>query len=166
MGKAKGFTLVEILVVLVILSIVASVAMISVSHNQNKRVESIAQQLVQSFTLAQEQAMLQPTVVGLKLTSSSFQFDAYRAATQQQKALWQPLKKALLGKQTIPDSIEIFLQQGKETVSLGNVIEKPQVIISITGEVTPFTLLIAEKGHKPRFKIIGEANGRIQLISI
>ena len=57
----NGFTLIELLVVIFIISIVTSVALLSISRNENKQLEAFTNELVQTVTLAEEQAMLQPS---------------------------------------------------------------------------------------------------------
>jgi len=75
-GNRCGFTLIEILVVILIISIVTSVALLSISRNENRQLETFTKDLVQTLTLAQEQAMLQPAVLGLAIERHTYQFAA------------------------------------------------------------------------------------------
>jgi len=167
MQRARGFTLIEILVVLIIISIVATVATVTISHNQNKRVETVAKELTESLTLAEEQAMLQPTVLGLVITDYDFRFDAYQPKGK--SPLWQPVKETLLQSHAIPQDVQVIVQNNHPESSQTDNSEAndtPQITISSTGEITPFILYVGEKGRKPRYKITGDADGAIQLIAI
>lgn len=76
--KQYGFTLLEILIVMVIMSIVAGFAVMTISYNRNSQVEQIAKQLKNIITLAEEEAILQSTTLGLAFTQHSFQFYQYQ----------------------------------------------------------------------------------------
>src|SRR5438445_13371118 len=90
-----GFTLLEILVVLVIMNIVAGMAVLTIDRNANKRLQTFTQTLMQSLTLAEEQALLQPATLGLAFTPHSFCFYEYRL--KQKGARWEPLSTPELG---------------------------------------------------------------------
>ena len=93
MKRSKaGYTLIEILIVVLIISIVTSVAMLSIGRNENKQMESFAQELMQMLSLAEEQAMLQPTVLGLMLSEQSLQFASFKPAFDSDKSSWIPLQ--------------------------------------------------------------------------
>lgn len=171
----RGFTLIELLVVIFIISIVTSVALLSVSRNDNKRLESFTNELVQTVTLAEEQAMLQPTVLGLSVGQDSFQFSTYHAVVDKKINPWTPIKDRLLGKRAIPDGIEVSVMVGgkrsgstdetdedkSDSDDEAAAIKVPQIIISTNGDITPFTIYIGKRGKQPRYVINGDADGNI-----
>jgi general secretion pathway protein H len=166
-GYNAGFTLIEVLVVIFIISIVTSVALLSLSRNENRQLESFANEFAQIMTLAEEQAMLQPSVLGLSFNDHSFQFSVYQSAVEgeEKKHAWAPLQDNLLGSHVIPNSIQLSVKlDGKSAPSSGeeeNTMNVPQIIISTNGDVTPFTIYVSKKGQKPRYAIRGEADGNI-----
>jgi general secretion pathway protein H len=163
MRNARGYTLIEILVVLFIISIVTSVALLTISRNQNKQLETFANQLAQTMALAEEQAMLQSVVLGLRLDDHSFHFASLQQAIEgEKKAGWSPLQDTILGQHPIPSDIQLAVQVGgQKIVSDHNTKLVPQVVISTSGEITPFTIYIGKKGEKPRYTISGDADGNI-----
>jgi general secretion pathway protein H len=70
-NKSAGFTLIEILIVMVIISIVGAASLLSISRNKNSQMENFARQLTNLITLAQQQAMLQPAVIGMTFSDST-----------------------------------------------------------------------------------------------
>lgn len=173
MRQNAGFTLIEVLVVLFIISIVTSVALLTISHNENRKLESFANELAQTLTLAEEQAMLQPSVLGLSLNENTFHFAAYQPDEKGKKLAWIPLEDKLLGSHVIPYGIQIDIKvDGKAATSSNHdeaetVSAIPQIIISTNGDITPFTIYVGKKGQKPRYAIRGEADGNVtrQLLS-
>lgn len=151
--KHKGYTLIEILIVIFIISIVSTVALVTIGHNKNRRLETIAKQITQMLTLAEEQAMLQPAMLGLYINESSFQFLIY----QQQ---WTVLQDKSLRSHSIPDNVALTFENPTSTDNNDDSLT-PQIIISTDGDITPFTLYIGNKGDAPRYVIKGEADGTV-----
>jgi general secretion pathway protein H len=164
-SRFAGFTLIEVLIVLFIISIVTSVALLTMSHNENRQLESFTNELVQIMTLAEEQAMLQPSVLGLSLKENSFQFVAYQSSSDEKKQAWVPLEDKLLGTHTIPSHFQVDVEvNGKPASSdneSGTANGMPQVVISTNGDITPFTIYVGKKGQKPRYVIRGDADGNV-----
>ncbi len=156
--KMKGFTLIEILVVLFIISIVTAVALLTIGKNEQREVKRFAEELTQILTLAEEQAMLQPTVLGLALNQDSFHFASYQLETDKKKNYWKPLQDNLLGKHRIPSDIEVNIKMGKESKAVSH---EPQIIISTNGDLTPFTIYVGKQGEKPLYEIKGDADGNV-----
>lgn len=150
-----GFTLIELLVVIVIISIIATFAVLTISTNQNKQLESFAKQLANTITLAEQEAMLRPATLGLKITKSSFQFYEYRP---NKPTPWYGLSDSLLGVHRIPNDIQMTLKIGGKSVTD----PLPRLIISPSGDITSFTIFISKKGDEPAYKVIGEENGTIK----
>lgn len=159
--NALGFTLVEVLVVILIISIVTSVALLSVGHNENKKIETFAKELTQVVSLASEQAMLQPVILGMAINEHSFEFLRYEASQDDKENHWQPLNDNLLGRHEIPHgvSVEVKVQNNQIHTEEKGVV--PQIIFSTNGDITPFTIQVGKKGERPRHAIIGEADGHL-----
>ena len=151
--RHAGYTLIEILVVLFIISIVTSVALLSLGRNENERVETFANELVQTMKAAEEIAMLQPMVLGMSLDQHSLRFTQFTLAGKEGKINWVPLQDKILAKTSIPSGIQAVVKMERQNV--------PQIVISTNGDVTPFTIYIGKAGEKPRYAVIGEANGEI-----
>jgi general secretion pathway protein H len=169
MRKQKGFTLVEILVVMLIISIITSVGVLSINRNENKQVETFASELAQLVSLAERQAMLQPNVLGLQLEKESFQFSSLQTGQAGTKQDWVPLDDNILGKREIPDGIELRVDMSHDmktsdsdkTNDDDKKIKLPQVIISSNGDVTPFNIYVGHKGKKPLYVVSVDASGQI-----
>lgn len=160
--SARGFTLIEILVVLFIISIVTTVALLSISRNESRQLEAFTKEFVQRVTLAEEQAMLQPVVLGLFIEGKSYQFARYQSAQDKKKSLWQPTQDTLLGNYTIPGNIELTVEVGGQKVDMQqDEKHSPQIVISTNGDITPFTIYVAKTGKSPRYVISGDADGNI-----
>lgn len=157
----KGYTLVEILIVLFIISIVTSVALLTIGHNDNKKMEAFANELTQMVTLAEEQAMLQPAVLGVTFNQHSFQFASLQMAADDKKNNWVAFQDTVLKQQTIPHGIQVTIHNGQESSSNKSENKNPQIIVSPNGDVTPFTIYIGKVGKKPSYAVVGDANGRV-----
>lgn len=158
-----GYTLVEILVVLFIISIVTSVALLMINRNQHQQIEAFANELTQVLTLAEEQAMLQPMVLGISFDEHKFQFTQLNPNADEKKSNWIPLNETVLRDYPIPHQFEVGLKIN--AVSKKDHEEKdnfhPQIVISTSGDLTPFTLYISKKGERPAYAIMGDADGSI-----
>ena len=161
--KSAGFTLIEVLVVLFIISVVTSVALLSINRNENKQMESFVNELRQIMTLAEEQAMLQPSVLGLTLNDHSFQFASLQPSADSKKNKWSLLEDTMLGKHDIPRNIQLNIVIGNASIKPAEetAIKTPQIIISTNGDITPFTIYVGKIGEKPRYAVIGDADGNV-----
>lgn len=161
MRRQSGFTLIEVLVVLLIISIVTSVALLTIRRNENKEMESLAHEITQILSLAEEQALLQPTVLGVSMTEQQMTFASLENSGNGKKPTWAPFNDAVLGTHRIPKDIQISLQVDKASSNVDHGKAMPQIIISSNGDVTPFAIYIGKKGKKPRYVIKGNADGTV-----
>ena len=155
----QGYTLIEILVVLFIISIVTSIALLTISHNENKQLATFAQDFTQLFMLAEEQAIAQSTILGLAINHQSFQFVSYQLM-QGEKNNYLPLQ-GLLGPHRLPHDIQVSLIANHQAVLLGAQPTHPQVMILANGEITPFTFYIGIPGKPAHYAIHGDVEGNI-----
>lgn len=152
-----GYTLIEILVVLFIIGIVSGATLLTISHSHHKAVETFANQLTQTITLAEEQAMLQPAVLGVSIQENTLRFSVLKTTAKQTK--WLPLNDAIL-QQAIPNDLALSFHGETDKKN------SPQIIISTNGDLTPFVLYVGMKGEKPRYMIKGDANGNITNLAL
>jgi general secretion pathway protein H len=158
----RGFTLIELLVVIFIISIVAGVALISIGQSQSSKVQAFAKQVTETLLLAQQQAMLQPVVLGVYLDERNIQFLDLSSQPGRQP-LWRKRQDKLLGVLEVPDQLTVKLSQADEQpdVQANSKAINPQIVISTNGDLTPFTLYLGLRDEKPRFVIRGDVDGSI-----
>ncbi len=149
-NRPQGFTLIEILVVMLIISIITTVAMLSMGRNNTKVIEAFVSEFTQSLNLAEEQAMLAPAVLGLTFDGKTWGF------AEREKSNWVPWSQEGLQTRDIPNGIDV---QFATTSADNNA--SPKIIISANGDLTPFTLYVGKTGEKPSFKIEGNADGSL-----
>lgn len=163
-NSARGFTLIEILVVIFIMSIVTSVALLTISRNQNRQLEAYSRELQQTLALLEEEAMLKPSVLGVSIEGNRLQLSSYHPAEGEKKSAWKASQETK-GVYDIPRNIELSLEMSGKNISLAHDDEKenhaPHIVISTNGDITPFTIYVARKGKSPRYVIKGDANGNI-----
>jgi prepilin-type N-terminal cleavage/methylation domain-containing protein len=156
----RGYTLIEILIVILIISIVGVASLLSISSNKNTRLQNFSKELTNLISLAEQQAMLQPAVLGLVFTKDSLQFYRYKEATDAtKKSSWEPLdNESVLGKHALPKNISIALIIADKVIPPS---PTPRLIITASGGLTPFVILIGEKNSPPRFQVIGSDDGSV-----
>jgi type II secretion system protein H len=113
--RSGGFTLVEILVVIVIIGVITAGAVLSMSFTGPEReLRTEGDRLADLMNYAQEQGELQTRELGLYCTDHSYKFLAFDARRQ----LWVPIDDDdALKPRTLPDAIRLQLQiEGREVV--------------------------------------------------
>ena len=84
--QVRGFTLLEILVVLVIISVLIGMASLSVNGaSDTKRLEQAAQRVLLAADLAAQQAVLAARPIGMVFRENGFELNEYRQR-------WTPLE--------------------------------------------------------------------------
>ena len=164
--STRGFTLIEILIVMVIISIAVTFAALSVGgFIKARRVEMAAKELSALLPLASQQAILQPAIIGLQIEPHRYAFYRFVINVNTNKGQWQKISKDLILKPRFLDKNIILSLQLKENIFLANSNQKnnPQIIFLPSGDNTPFILLITNQGKPPRFQLSGEGNGNFDL---
>lgn len=157
-GGVSGFTLIEILIVMLIVSIISSVAIMTIGFNPQKKIENAANSLANTITLAAEEAMLRPATLGLALSENGYTFFIYEEPKTEDGNPWKPLASRAFHPHTFPKGAEVSLKVQDQTVPLNG---KPQIIIAESGDFTPFTISIRKAGDKPLYQIHGNTNGEV-----
>lgn len=165
---ASGFTLLEVLVVLVIIGIITSMAVISVNvlggdHEMQQESERLQAILIQ----AQEDALLQSRDLGLRIDETSFEFLEYDARTERWRVV---LGDSMLRERTLPAGLRLQLRVEDRDVQLKPRAAEtarnpvfPQVILQASGELVPFDIAFTRDGTDERRRLSGTVAGRIEL---
>jgi len=170
---ASGFTLLEVLVVVIIIGIITSMAVISVKvlggdHEMDQETARLQAILVQS----REDAMLLGTDVGLRVDARGYDFLRYDS----RREIWQTVTDdPMLRARTLPDGMTAELRlEGRDLVlkdrvpSAGLLADGeqpvlPQVVVQASGDLVPFDIVLKRDGTEEERRIAGTLEGRIEI---
>lgn len=157
-STASGFTLLELLVVLVIIGIVSSFAVLSTGlATHDKPLDKEAQRLLALMQMASEESVLKTEELGLTVSKDGYHFLRY------EQNAWQPLEDDLFRERNLPDDLALDLvlegrpivledptQSDSKTKSSSDMkddkdkVKAPQILFLSSGEVSPFALTVNE----------------------
>lgn len=159
----RGFTLVEILVVMFIVSVLVGLSTLAVrGRDVQALVDEDAERLLQLLTLAQEESLFRFRTLGLWVYRSGYRFFEYR----DDHWLGVADDRLLKARQTdAPESVLRLYLEGRPVVLEVEEPEKegalvPQVVFFPDGAATPFELVIEAPGAESR-SLKGGASGRL-----
>ncbi|CAK0769403.1 general secretion pathway protein H [Gammaproteobacteria bacterium] len=175
-----GFTLLEVLVVMVIIGIIATMAVISVGSREPSTFQE-ARRLTELLRLAAEEAILRGQEWGLRFTESGYEFMVLEGAT------WQTASDDILRPRQFPPELEPRLSIEGEELSVESPADEnsksddaqhhrfdkedkkkaitPQVLILSSGEVSSFQLSLYAH-EQPTWRIIGDYGGNFTTLPL
>jgi general secretion pathway protein H len=155
----KGFTLIEIMVVLIIIGVVLSFVTLSVGNSGQTQLQQEAQRLASLLTLASQEAILQAKEFGVAFTPEGYRFYEW----QGQK--WQALNNDdLFHLRTLPSTIQLVFYLESEPLQLEKEVEQPQLLLLSSGEFTPFEVrLMIKSNTQGYYQLTGNIIGRINI---
>ena len=160
-ARARGFTLLEVLVVLAIVAVLAGIAALSVGGVGSRRVENAAKRAEALVALACERAALTGRDMGIAVLADGLRF-GYLAAQG-----WQPVgddPADPLRPRALGDSIRLQLERDGERVDAAiDPPAAPQLACFGSGELTPFRLTIEGEGEALRWHLDGALDGTLTL---
>lgn len=150
--SVNGFTLLEILVVLIIIGITLTFAILFFGDfGQKRRIVMFTETFVQKIKLAQQQAILEGQTYAVRLDQKGFQILKWLRHDS-----WQPLsQKGIFNYQNFPQSVKINFSIQK------NFSEQNMVILHSSGDMTPFEMTFSNKNDQYILKVIGKHDGTI-----
>jgi len=137
--RAGGFTLLELLVVLLIIGVTLTMATLAIGPLLGRRDGGDeAQRLGALVQLAREQAVLQGVEHGLALSR-----DGYRVLALGEDG-WQPVEGSAYRARTLPPPFRLRLTvEGRGVELAAEPPDEPQLLLLSSGETTPFALELA-----------------------
>jgi general secretion pathway protein H len=166
--RASGFTLVEMLIVVVIIGIVATIVTLSTGvlgrdsemEDQAKRVSAVVGQ-------AREEAELQGLEMGILVAKNSYEFVQY----DRRKQIWMPVEgDPLYESRELPPGLSFRLWLEQKEVVLKPDLEAyakppekltPHIMILSSGEVMPFDLRLEREGTDTRWHVSAGADNSL-----
>ncbi len=165
--RCKGFTLVEILVVVVIMAVVISLAVLSIGvTGRDAQLDEETRRIEGLIGLLHERALLEGRDFGLRVEPSAYEFMTYDAVRDRWLTMDQEHE---FRHRELPKGLSFQLQLDSQTVVLkapdrnlvSNTPLTPQLAIAASGEGTPFRLTLQREETKAKASVDGDALGKI-----
>lgn len=152
----QGFTLIEMMIVLVIISITVSFAMLSFGDFGGKRRMRVnAEQFVHYVKLAQQQAVLETSTLGIAIDNNQYRLLRFSPLSNK----WEPLNKSRLKPRTFSE--KVFL----DSPAIPHKKNSPDIIVQASGDITPFKIDLSTT-QTPMLSVIGNQQGEIVIKSV
>ena len=147
----SGFTLIEIMVVLLIVAITIGMIGVNLQRGDNNRVQEEADRIVILLQAAREEAILQGQVFAVQFTKNGYRF--LRLSNKGKLELLE--KDDVLSPRSLQDGVTLsFTLDGVAADTEAGLILDP------SGSFTPFVLTL--RAGEAAWQALGLANGKIQ----
>jgi general secretion pathway protein H len=162
-GAARGFTLIEILVVVVIIGLITAGILLSVGiTGRDRDLERESDRLLALFTYAREQAELQTREYGVMFQDDGYEFLTYDT----RRAAWRSVfEDDALGARKLPDGLGFRLSVEARPVVLTRPKESkdktPQVMIFSNGDLTTFEATLEREGGARSVTLTEDNKGQV-----
>lgn len=176
----SGFTLVEILVVIVIVGTVLSITMLSFGILGNDReLQTEAKRFVALTEVVQDEAAMQGREFGIELMTAGYRFVEYDALA----ARWDDVPgDDLLRLRALPEDVEfeLFLEDkqilleddpaefndpDEDRARSASDVYTPHLLVFSSGDATPFELHIWRRFDDLRVVLRGDALGAVEIVN-
>jgi general secretion pathway protein H len=165
-GKGRGFTLLEVMVVLVLIGIIFSFAVLSVSRNdQDEVMKRETRRLATLIDMANNEAVIRGQELAIHFTE-----DAYAFLVLQIEG-WQELPDdPLLKPHKLPAGFSVRIEVEGDPPGLGKKDKEdkkaddtltPQVYILSSGEMTPFSATLQAENSRVRYHLTASMLGKL-----
>ncbi len=191
MPRSGGFTLIEIMVVMLVIGVIMSMAALSINLNQSNILETEIKRMRSLTSLAGEEAIIQGEEMAVEIHSNGYQFLRLLQSQEQwqwvavtEDTLFRPrcfppgvdLKLELEGESAILKRLSCDLslddlekeeksEDAKSKLDEENENEIPRIFLLSSGEMTPFKVTLTwEEGEK--VNLVGELTGELEILVV
>lgn len=171
-SRIRGFTLLEVLVVVVIIGIVASFAVLAIGNRSlDDRLGLEARRLEELIRYAADEAVLQGAELGFARTTEGYAFFSLREEQTEQGLVrrWVPMDAGTpLRPRLLEPVYRLELRVDGRPVGPLQPPEpgselKPQVLLMSSGETSEFELSLQALNHPVRYRLKGDMAGTLEL---
>lgn len=164
--RSRGFTLIEILVVLVIIAIVISFAVLSINvTGRDSQLDDESRRIEGLLGLLHERALLEGRDFGMRIEPTAYEFLVYEARRDRWFAMDQEHE---FRHRDLPKGVHFQLQLDSRTVVLKPIDSHltsdqptPQLAVAASGEGTPFRLILLREATQNKATVSGDALGKL-----
>jgi general secretion pathway protein H len=154
--EARGFTLLELMVVVVIISIMIAAATITLQRNPRDLLVDNGDRFRALVSLARDEAVFGSRTMGIGFSGNGYAFFQMDDAAKWLRPESRQYRQRLLPQRV---TLEVF-REGVSIALPEEEIKKPDIVILSSGEMTPFDIEFSYPGENPvalRFDVLGEA---------
>jgi general secretion pathway protein H len=170
--RTKGFTLVEILVVVVVIAIVTSLAVLSIGvTGRDSQLDEESRRIEGLVGLLHERALLEGRDFGLRIEPAAYEFvvyeprrDRWLTLSDEHEFRHRDLPKGLSFQLEL-DSQIVVIKPIDRNLSGDDPPPGPQVAIAASGEGTPFRLTVIRDTTRAQASVNGDALGKITRVN-
>ncbi len=185
MTHSKGFSLLELIIVLVIIGVMAAAVTMSVSNSRVDTLKLEAHRLAARISLAQDEAVITNQQLGLEVNHAQYRF---LVLEEDNWTLINPAEERQLVTQELPEGMTLQIQEEgifahfqdeKNNNKLFKSIDeterasdddenekilRPQVYLLSSGEINPFNLYIGYDDQEPiYYQLVASYDGNITI---
>jgi general secretion pathway protein H len=165
--RARGFSLIEIMVVIAIIGLITAVVMIKFAgNNRDTGLDQEAERLSALFDYVREQAELQTRDFGFRADEHGYSFVVFDVIANQ----WRPVEEddALRDRQ-LPDGLEAHVVVEGRSIVLDR--EKkdlkdfqPQILIFANGDLSSFEISLQREGAEQSARLYTDEQSDVRLL--
>jgi len=167
--RARGFTLIEMLVTLVIMGLLAGLASLSIGGSTHRIARDEADRLVQVLGFASEEAGYQGEEYGMLIEEDRYSVLRFDPETE----TWSEPGERQLAPHALPGSVRLELVLGevaelpqrsraRRAGGSGDEQPRPEVLVLSSGEITPFDIAVRTgEGSEPAARIRSDGSGNL-----
>ncbi|MCC6209094.1 MAG: type II secretion system minor pseudopilin GspH [Gammaproteobacteria bacterium] len=158
-GRAAGFTLLEILVVVLIIGIVLTFATLTIRDDIHDRLKTEARRLAALLTLASQETVLQGAEMAVAFSPQGYRFQVL------DEEKWVDAEDPVLRKRELPGDLSLFLEIEGVTLAgdgedkTNTDAEEARIYLFSSGEMTPFTLTLKDRNSTATYQMSADFGG-------
>jgi len=155
---STGFTLLEILVVVIIIGVISTAFLLSVKGGHEDQAHTEAQRFTELVRLAGQEAMLRSRELAVEFVPRGYHFLVY------QEQAWQALDDDILRPRELAEGLFLDVQLDGGDIDLADTeTQAPRILLFSTGEMTPFEVIIRPEHGDVEYHINGDAGGALSM---
>lgn len=165
----SGFTLIELMVVLVIIGIIATSVVISIpTDKRSEHMETEMQRIQALLQMAREEAVMQNEEIALRVEENSYSFEilgdkGWQAITDDK--IFRE-RKVVEGTELALKVDNLEIKFGQQQAEAGeDKIPPPRIFILSSGEIMPFELILRTHDQSLQYTLKAEQDGKVTLIT-